>query len=130
MTAWFCIAPCALIGADEYRPLLADTWIDNDYERVGFKKVLILGITDQDETRRHFEDKFVSHVRARGLGSVRSISLARDLTSPEASETVVQGIEANDIDCAITVRAVGLTEGNEDAVGRRERQRPEARQHR
>lgn len=92
---------------------LVDHWVDADFDRIEFRKILVVGITDDREARRHFENKFVSHVRSRQIEGVTSYSLVPDLTHIEAEESVKQQITSLGIDGVITVRVVELQHRDE-----------------
>ncbi|MDH3785728.1 MAG: hypothetical protein OEV00_10435, partial [Acidobacteriota bacterium] len=48
-----------------------------------FQKLIVIGITDDQELRHHFEDKFVSHLRTQKIDGVTSYSLVADLQAIE-----------------------------------------------
>lgn len=96
-----------LVGAAS-KGRIADQRLDEDVTHREFKKLIVLGITDDLQARKTFENKFVSHLRGRGLGAVTSYSLVPDLMAQEDEETVVREIQAQGIDAVITVRVVPL----------------------
>jgi hypothetical protein len=89
---------------------IADQKLDESFEAGEFHKLIVVGITDDLQARKNFENKFVSHLRGRGIGGVTSYSLVPDLTAEEDSEAIVREIHAQGIDGAITVRVVPLLE--------------------
>ena len=97
-----------LLGAAS--PRIADQRLDEDFPAKEFRKLIVVGITDDLETRKQFENKFVSHLRGRGIGGVTSYSLVPDLTAEEDEERIVREILEQGIDGAITVRVIGLRE--------------------
>ena len=66
------LAPAALAGPKAHK--LVDRWKDPDFERREFRKLIIVGITDDREVRRNFENKFVSHLRGRDIQGITSHS--------------------------------------------------------
>jgi hypothetical protein len=76
--------------------------------RVKYTKVLALGITDDRETRHRFEDKLVSHLRARGVGALTSYSFAENLIAPGDREEILGAIAGAGVDAVLTVRVVPL----------------------
>jgi len=99
-------------GADQQR--LVERWIDKEFEKREFKRLLVIAITDDDEARHNFEDKFVSHLRGWKIDGVTSHSLVQDLTSVEDEKIVLEAIEDQEIDGAITVRVVPLKKIGEE----------------
>ena len=87
---------------------IADQRLDESYGAGEFTKLIVVGITDDLQLRKNFENKFVSHLRGRGIGAVTSYSLVPDLMAEEDEESIVREIRAQGIDGAITVRAVPL----------------------
>lgn len=92
---------------------LEDVWNDTAHQPTPFKRLLIIGITDDIDTRKQFENKFVSHLRGYGVDGVTSYSLVYDLTVVEDETEIVQAIEERKIDGAISVRVVPL--GKDDS---------------
>ena len=87
---------------------IADQKLDESYGAGEFRKLIVVGITDDLQARKNFENKFVSHLRGRGIGGVTSYSLVPDLTAEDDGESIVREIQAQGIDGAITVRVVPL----------------------
>ncbi len=80
-----------------------------------YKRLLVIGITDDTEARRRFEDKFVSHRRGRGIKGVTSYSIVEDLTVPsEDREGVILKLVDQEVDGVITIRPVALADQTEE----------------
>ena len=94
---------------------LEDVWNDTAHQPTPFKRLLIIGITDDIDTRKQFENKFVSHLRGFGVDGVTSYSLVYDLTVVEDETEIVQAIEERNIDGAISVRVVPIDEKDVEA---------------
>jgi hypothetical protein len=103
-----------LSGADG-PPQIVAQW--NSPEGVGkkFQKILAIGITEDRELRHRFEDNVVTHLRGKNIAAVTSYSLVPDLMAPGSREEVLQRIEAQKIDAAISFRAVPLEKRDEAA---------------
>jgi len=95
-----------LLGAAS--PRIVDQRLDEDYGAGEFRKLIVVAITDDFQVRKNFENKFVSHLRGRGIGGVTSYSLVPDLTAEEDDEWLIREIHEQGIDGAITVRLVAL----------------------
>jgi hypothetical protein len=74
------------------------------------KKIMVVAIADDPQLRNRFEDKFVSHLRGRGIGATASHSIVPSLTKMEDREKVLAAIKKEGVDGVMTVRAVGLDE--------------------
>jgi hypothetical protein len=84
-------------------------------ERSKFAKLLVLGISDDRQTRHRFEDKLVTHLRARGVEAITSYSIVEDLTKPADRDQILAVLEAEKVEGALTARAVGMEASGEDA---------------
>ena len=102
------------IGAGKAPPLIVESWLSPSHEGE-FHKLIVIGISDDQEVRRHFENKFVSHLRGNGIDGVTSHSLVADLQKIENRDQIVDKIMEQKIDGAISVRVVALQKGEEDA---------------
>jgi len=101
-------AAVLLLGAGGSRVKLVDRWKDPQFGSGRFEKMIVVGITDDQQARRAFEDQFVSHLRGRYLEAVTSYSLVPDLTTIDDPQAVIEAIEEQQVDGAITVRLVPL----------------------
>ena len=83
---------------------LADRWKNPDADRVGFAKVVVVGITHDAAARRQFEDRFVSLLRGRSMQGITSYTLVPDLANVPDPQKVVETILADGVDGVFTVR--------------------------
>lgn len=83
---------------------LADRWKNPDADRVGFAKVVVVGITHDAASRRQFEDRFVSLLRGRSMQGITSYTLVPDLAHVDDPQKVVETILADGVDGVFTVR--------------------------
>jgi hypothetical protein len=102
------LAVLPFLGAGKTDVSLAEHWTNPGYDRGKLEKVMVIGITDQRDARRHFENKFVSHLKGRGIDAVTSHSLVPDLRQIDAEGDLIEEIARQKIDSAITVRLVPL----------------------
>ncbi len=118
-------------GAAREDHRLVDEWADPDFETRRFEKIFIIGIADLTEARKHFEDKFVSHLRSRNIDGVTSYSLVPQLDKVEHRTAIIVALEDLGVDAAITVRLVPLDDRTEkewdDAWRRRTESSPRIR---
>ena len=87
---------------------LDEQWRNPDYERRKFQNMIVVGITQDQQARRNFENKFVSFLRGKSVGGVTSYSLAPNLQNPPSREAILEQVVAQGIDGAISVRLVPL----------------------
>ena len=109
------LGPTALAGPKGHK--LVDRWQDPGVERRQFQKLIIVAISDDREVRRNFENKFVSHLRGKGVQGITSHSLVPDLTNIENERQIIDSIEEQNVDGAISIRVVRLDELDEKAWG-------------
>jgi hypothetical protein len=102
-----------LLGAGGREIPLLDRWMGPTVKPGAFKTLLIIGISGNPEVRNHFEDQFVSHLRGRGVQAVTSYSIVPELRTPGDRERILRMIRDQDVDAAITVRAVPLADTTE-----------------
>ena len=101
-------------GAGKPPPSIVDSWRSPGFKGE-FHKLVVIGITDDQDVRHHFEDKFVSHLRGHGIDGVTSHSLVADLQQIENRNQILDRIMEQEIDGAISVRLVPLKRGGDDA---------------
>jgi len=104
----------AAAGAAKQPPSIVASWLSPSYKGE-FRKLMVIGITDDQQVRHHFEDKFVSHLRGKGIDGVTSHSLVADLQKIENRDQILDRIMEQEIDGAISVRVVPLKKGEDDA---------------
>jgi hypothetical protein len=97
---------------------IAESWKSPDYQQTTFGKFMIVGITDDVETRRRFEDKFVSQLRGRRLEAVTSYSIVPDLTGIGDRTAIIAVIEEQTIQAVISVRLVSMASTTPEAWAR------------
>ncbi len=110
------VALTGAMGADDHR--LVSNWEDPGFMPRGFKKVFVIGITDQATVRIHFENKFVSHLRGRQVDGVTSYSIVPQLDRVDDAKALVRALAEKGVDGAITVRVVELKDRTEEDWGK------------
>ena len=103
------------LGAKQVR--LIDQWRNPSFERRAFQKFLVVGIADDIEVRKQFENKFVSHLRGRGAQALVSYVAAPDLTALPSRDQIIQFIAGEGVDAAISIRVVALKGRADDEWG-------------
>ncbi len=87
---------------------LVETWIDLERGPVQFRKLVVVGISADRETRNRFEDKFVTRLRVRHYGAVTSYSMVSDLAVVENRQSLIDSIDEARIDGVISIRVTRL----------------------
>ncbi len=103
-----------VMAADKAPPAVEESWVTSSFKGQ-FRNLVVIGITDDQEVRHHFEDKFVSHLRGNGIDGVPSHSLVADLQKIESRDRILDKIMEQKIDGAISVRLVPLEKGGDEA---------------
>ena len=96
-------------------PQLVAQWSSPADTGQKFQKILAIGITDDRELRHRFEDSVVTLLRGKDIQALTSYSLVPDLKAPGSREEVLQKIEAQKIDAALSFRVVPLEKSDEAA---------------
>jgi len=109
------VAALVIVGTGAKIMKLEDRWTASKLPSDTFKKVLVVGITENRQARGQFEDLFVSHLRGRNIEGVTSRTIVPDLMEMDDSDKIVEIIRDQKIDGAISVRLVYLKGSDEDA---------------
>ncbi|HEU4342235.1 MAG TPA: hypothetical protein VFU31_11740 [Candidatus Binatia bacterium] len=65
---------------------IINTWRDPKYQGPPFKHILVVGIGDNESTRRTFEDEFARHMRLSGVPAVAGYTLIPQAREADAAE--------------------------------------------
>lgn len=101
-------ASAASAWAESRGYTLADSRIETGASARRLEKVLVIGISDDREVRNRFEDKFVSHLRGKGIMATASHTLVPDLAKPGDRDELLAALAEEKLDGAVTVRTVPL----------------------
>ena len=110
--AILCVICSGIARTEDHR--LAQDWIDAEHEARRLHKLIIVCIAGLTEERKHFEDKFLTHLRGRNIDGVTSHSLVPYLDKVENRTALLVALEEEGIDGAITVRLVPLDDRSEE----------------
>jgi hypothetical protein len=103
---WIALVLVFAVGAAK-APSVVESWL-GPADSSEYKNFIVIGITDDQEIRHHFEDKFVSHLRGHGVKAVTSHSLVPDLEKIENRNAILNQIMEKRVDAAISVRLIPL----------------------
>ena len=101
--------------ADSENKILED--LSNSENKTStYSKLLVICISDDDQARHRFEDKTVTHLRARRIEGMTSYPMAPDLVKigVEQREEIVATLIGQEVDGIITVRPVALVDRTEE----------------
>jgi len=67
---------------------LVETWKDNQFKGPAFKKIMVVSLMKQPDTRQRVEDEFAGQLNARGVHPVTCYSCIPDLNNLTREEIV------------------------------------------
>lgn len=102
------LLPALTLGACASTKLVS-VWKDAAYAGGPIQKILVIGISDNERTRRQFEDSFVAEFERRGIAAVSGFKLLPREGELSAQE-VRRAIEGSDIDTILVTRYAGEDE--------------------
>lgn len=87
---------------------LRETWMQDEHSK-SYKQLMIIGISDSQQTRRIYENHFVSELKKKNIDAVPSYTL---INSKQVinRETVVDAIKDTDIDAVLVSYLVSADE--------------------
>jgi hypothetical protein len=97
---------CVCLLASCATTKLTETWKDDQF-RGTIRKVAVIGIFKEPETRKIFEDEFADRLRARGLEAVASHKFIPDAEMPD-KDLVIGKIRKFGADTVIVTRIVDV----------------------
>jgi len=85
---------------------VTETWKDDQF-RGTIRKVAVLGVFKEPDTRKIFEDEFASRLRARGIEAVASHKFIPDTELPD-KDVVIGKIRKLGVDTVIVTRIMDM----------------------
>jgi len=85
---------------------MTDVWRDDNY-RGTIRKVVVVGIFKESDTRKIFEDEFADRLRARGLDAIASRKLVSDAEMPD-KDVVIRKIRESGADTVMVTRVMDM----------------------
>jgi hypothetical protein len=99
-------AAAGLLAAACASTSIVSSWVSPEAPANKPRKLLIVGVSNVDTTRRIFEDEFVKQLRARGLDAIPSYSQLRGDGRP-TQEDVVAAIRKSGADSVLVTQIKG-----------------------
>ena len=103
---WLFILACVCLVASCATTKLTQAWKDDQF-RGTIRKVVVLGVLMEPDTRKIFEDEFADRLRARGLDAVASHKFISDAEMPD-KDVVIGKIRNFGMDTVIVTRIVDI----------------------
>jgi hypothetical protein len=110
------LAVTALVGACGNTQVL-DTWSDSAVKPAPVKRIVVVGLSGDDVTRRLFEDTFSQELKDRGNDAVAGHTFLPDklISSPDSALAL---IKKAGFDAVLTARSMGVKTEETETVGR------------
>lgn len=101
------IATVALAGCATKR--IVSDWTNTGYNSPSFKKIMVIGVSQQTAIRRNFEDRLAAELRKAGVDAVPSYRHIPE-TGKVSQERLLATVEKTQADAAIITRLVRAEE--------------------
>jgi len=101
---WLSLLACVCLVASCATTKLTEAWKDDQF-RGTIRKVVVLGVFMEPDTRKIFEDEFADRLRARGVEAVAGHKLITDAELPD-KDVVIGKIRNFGADTVIVTRIV------------------------
>jgi hypothetical protein len=98
------IAAALLLGGCAATQII-NQWSNPNYPAASFKRILVIGVSQQTSIRRNFEDEFVAQLRTAGADAVPSYELTPE-SGPVEESRLARAVTQADADAVITTRLV------------------------
>ena len=96
---------------------LVENWKNPDIETFEAQKVLVIGITSNEDNRKFFERKLVSELGRNGVNGVKSIDFfEKNFTTSPKTESEIMGLESQLIEKGFDAILLSKVVGVEDKV--------------
>ncbi|MBP2679583.1 MAG: hypothetical protein H6Q82_2648 [Deltaproteobacteria bacterium] len=97
---------CFFLPASCATTKMTDTWRDDTY-RGTIRKVVVIGIFKEPDTRKIFEDEFADRLRARGVDATASHKIVSDAELPD-KDVVIGNVRKHGADGVMVTRVVDM----------------------
>jgi len=97
---------CFCLQASCATTKMTDAWRDDDF-RGTIRKVVVVGIFKEPDTRKIFEDEFADRLRARGVDATASHKIVSDAEMPD-KDVVIGKIRKLGADAVLVTRVLDL----------------------
>ncbi len=95
---------------------IVSEWINTDYSSPSFKRIMVIGVSEQMAIRRNFEDRLAAELRKAGVDAEPSYRHIPE-TGEIAQERLLAAVENTQADAAIITRLVRAEHRNEVSPG-------------
>jgi hypothetical protein len=88
---------------------LTNTWVDETYRGSPVSDILVIGVTDEETTRRSYENRFVKRLEAIGVEAVSSADAIRIPANKKLDkEVILQAVNKYKNDAVLITHLVGV----------------------
>jgi hypothetical protein len=110
------ISIATMIFAGCASKIIVSEWTNTDYSSPSFKRIMVIGVTEQTAIRRNFEDRLAAELRKAGVDAVPSYRHIPE-TGKIAQERLLAAVEKTQADAAIITRLVRAEHRTEVSPG-------------
>ncbi len=89
---------------------LTAVWKDRSHTGEGYRRIMVVGISDDLRQRKMFEDAFVSKFNATGSSAVSSLAASLDDGAELGREAIIHRAQAAGADAILVSRLIGVEE--------------------
>jgi hypothetical protein len=108
----FLVAVCALAACSTTSTNISQSYRNPGFEETVFKKLFVIGVAENHESRQAFEDAFAKAIAAEGGGAQASWGLLPQSTKLEEEE-IRAAIEGGDFDGVLITRLLSVDKDQE-----------------
>jgi hypothetical protein len=106
---------CFCLSASCATTKMGDVWRDDSY-RGSIRKVVVIGIFQEPDTRKIFEDEFADRLRARGVDATASHKIVPGAELPD-KDVVIGAIRKFGADAVLLTRVMDMNKETIDVPG-------------
>jgi hypothetical protein len=106
---------CLCLSASCATTKMGDVWRDDNY-RGSIRKVVVIGIFKEPDTRKIFEDEFADRLRARGVDATAGHKIVPDAELPD-KDVVIGKIRKLGADAVLLTRVMDMKKETIDVPG-------------
>ncbi|MGB7970688.1 MAG: hypothetical protein WCF31_01835 [Candidatus Deferrimicrobiaceae bacterium] len=111
----FFLFACLCLSASCATTKMGDVWKDDNY-RGSIRKVVVIGIFEEPDTRKIFEDEFADRLRARGVDATASHKILPGAELPD-KDVAIGVIRKSGADTVLLTRVIDRKKETVDVAG-------------
>ncbi|MBI4529857.1 MAG: DUF4136 domain-containing protein [Deltaproteobacteria bacterium] len=95
---------------------IVNQWSHPEYRSLGFKKILVIGVSKQTSIRRSFEDEFVAQLKGAGVNAVSSYQFIKE-DGPVEEPRLQEAVKHAGADAALITRLLRVEQRTQVTPG-------------